>query len=167
MPEPIELNAVLQGKKILSVEPGTTPGWMIINFDPQEFTQACEPGDRIFLTVFVGGRKGSEDDNYSSTCALHRKGNDGCGMAHMVRDGRDSEMPMASANKAAGQMHIVGHQPGACNYEFDYDGEIDRCGSSVYVHGLCEAHYKRLTTPSDPIAELEQALKLMRGKEEL
>jgi hypothetical protein len=78
----------------------------------------------------------------------------------MIRDGRDPEMPMASSQTATGWMHT-------CNYEFEYESEIDRCGSPVHVHGLCESHYKRLITPSDPIAEVEQALKLIQGKEEL
>jgi hypothetical protein len=33
MPEPLELNEVLQGRKVPSVEPGTTAGWMVINLN--------------------------------------------------------------------------------------------------------------------------------------
>lgn len=97
---------------------------MVINFEPHEFPETCEAGDRVFLTVFVGGRKGSEQDNCSSTCALHLKGSDGCGIAHMVRDGRDPEMAMVSA-----YTRVARPEPGTCNYEFEYEGEIDRCGS--------------------------------------
>ena len=159
MPEPQELNELLKDKKITSIEPGTTPGWMVINFEPEGIVAKHRPGDRVFLTVFVGGRKGSYDAEYFSTCALHRKGEDGRGTAYMIRDGRDPEMPMASAKAATGRVRT-------CNYEFEYEGEIDRCGSTACVHGLCEAHYKQLITPSDPIAEAEQALKQMRAEGE-
>src|ERR1700757_3266675 len=91
MPETQELNEVLKDKKILSIEPGTTPGWMVINLEPQGIIAKYEPGDRVFLTVFVGGRKGASDDVYTSTCALHLKGEDRHGTAYMVRDGRDPE----------------------------------------------------------------------------
>ena len=38
MSEPQELNEVLRGRKIQSVEPGATPGWMVINLElnPEE-----------------------------------------------------------------------------------------------------------------------------------
>jgi hypothetical protein len=100
MPEPTELNEVLQGRKILSVEPGTTPGWMLINLELKPEERAAEPDMRVFLTVFVGGRKGSEDDNYHSTSALHFKSaTEGSGV-HTIRDERDPEMPMSSAYRA-------------------------------------------------------------------
>jgi hypothetical protein len=95
MPEPLELNEVLQGRKILSVEPGTTPGWMLLNLELKTEESETDPGMRMFLTVFVGGRKGSSDDNYHSRSALHYKSADGRGSAHMIRDGRDPEMPMS------------------------------------------------------------------------
>jgi hypothetical protein len=95
--EPLELNEVLQGKKILSIELGTTPGWMLVNLGPQAFYN-CEHGERVFLTVFVGGRSGSSNDKDYYTCALHyKKKGDVWRTADPVRDGRDPGMPMARA----------------------------------------------------------------------
>ena len=71
MPEPLELNDELQGRKILSVEPGTTPGWMVINLELKPEECEAQPGLRLFLTVFIGGRKGSDEDNNHSTSAIH------------------------------------------------------------------------------------------------
>jgi hypothetical protein len=102
MAEPGELNEVLQGRKVLSVEPGTTPGWMIINLELESEEREAQADLRLFLTVFIGGRKGSDDDSYYSTCALHVKNSDGRSTAHMVRDGRDPDMPMSSAYQALG-----------------------------------------------------------------
>jgi hypothetical protein len=84
--EPLELNEILQGGTILSIEPGTTHGWMCINLKPEE--RDAEAGMRLFLTVFIGGRKGSAEDEHHSTAALHSQGADGRGTVHMVRDGR-------------------------------------------------------------------------------
>ena len=103
MPEPQEVNEVLQGRRILTVEPGTTPGWMIINLELKPEERDAQPDMRVFLTVFIGGRKGSSDDDYQSTCALHFKNPDGRSTAHMVRDGRDPEMPMSSAYQSLGK----------------------------------------------------------------
>ena len=49
------LYEVLQGKRIVSAELGSTPGWVVHNFDPREFGAAEDT--RVYLTVFVGGRK--------------------------------------------------------------------------------------------------------------
>jgi hypothetical protein len=97
MSEPLELNKMLQGRTILSVEPGTTPGWMTINLDPSPHEREVHPDIRVFLTVFIGGRKGSSEDNHFSTCAVHYKSVDGGSEVDMVRDSRDPEMPMSSA----------------------------------------------------------------------
>jgi hypothetical protein len=140
------LHEVLRDKKILSIEAGRMPGWMMINFEPQAIVAEYEPGDSVFLSVFVGGRNGSDEDEYFSTCALYLTGKDGSGSAYMVRDGRDPDMPMASAARATGRVRI-------CNYEFEYEGEI--CGAPVYVHGLCESHYQQLTAPDNAITEAE------------
>jgi hypothetical protein len=98
--EPIELHEVLQGRKIQSVEPGATPGWMLINLELNPEERNAEAGMRLFLTVFVGGRKGSAEAEHHSTAALHHQGADGRSTVHMVRDGRDPEMPMSSASQA-------------------------------------------------------------------
>jgi hypothetical protein len=55
---------------------------------------------RLFLTVFIGGRKGSSEANFYSTSALHLKRADGRSTTDMIRDGRDPEMPMSSASTA-------------------------------------------------------------------
>ena len=106
MPEPTEVNKILQGRTILSVEPGSTPGWMLINLELNPEEHEAEPGLRLFLTIFIGGRKGSEQDNDHCTAALHFKRADGPSTAYMVRDGRDPEMPMSSAHAAFGGASI-------------------------------------------------------------
>jgi hypothetical protein len=106
MPEPLELNEVLQGRKILSVEPGATAGWMVINLELKAAEREAHPDMRLFLTVFIGGRKGSSDDNDHSTCALHRKASGTWSAANMIRDERDPEMPMSSAYKALGRSQV-------------------------------------------------------------
>jgi hypothetical protein len=102
MPEPVELNEVLQGRKILSVEPGATNGWMVINFELKPEEREAQPDLRLFLTVFIGGGKGSSEANYHSTSALHYKASNGRSTVHMVRDRRDPEMPMSSAHTVLG-----------------------------------------------------------------
>lgn len=102
MSEPQELNEVLQGRKILGVEPGATPGWMIVNLELNAEEREARPEPRLFLTVFIGGRKGSPEANHHSTSALYYKVADGRGEADMIRDGRDPEMPLSSAGRALG-----------------------------------------------------------------
>src|SRR5689334_12303824 len=98
MAEPLELNEILQGRKILSVEAGRTPGWMLLNLEVNPKEREAEPDLRLlFLTVFVGGRKGSGEAEHHSTSALHSQLADGGGTVEMIRDGRDPTMPMASA----------------------------------------------------------------------
>jgi hypothetical protein len=106
MPEPTELNQALQGRKILSFEPGTTAGWMVTNLELTAEERAAEPDLRVFLTIFVGGRKGSAEANYYSTCALHFKSADGRSGVHVIRDQRDPEMPMSSAHLALGDTRL-------------------------------------------------------------
>jgi hypothetical protein len=60
--EAAELNEVLRGKVIESIEEGTTPGWIVINLGSLETQQRQDsPGDvappRLMLTAYVGGRK--------------------------------------------------------------------------------------------------------------
>jgi hypothetical protein len=98
MAEPTELNEILRSRRVLSVEPGRTPGWMVVNFELNPDEREAQPDMRLFLTVFVGGRKGSSDANHYSTCALHDKSADGCGTVEMIRDGRDPEMPMSGVS---------------------------------------------------------------------
>lgn len=102
MAEPLELNQILQGRKILSVELGTTPGWMLLNLELNSKEREAQPDLRIFLTVFVGGRKGSSETNHYSTCALHHRVADGRGTVDAIRDGSDPGMPMSSASGVVG-----------------------------------------------------------------
>ncbi len=106
MPEPLELNDELQGRKIQSVEPGTTPGWMVINLELKPEEHEAEPEMRLFLTVFIGGRKGPSEASYSSTSALHYKGADGRSTVHAIRDERDPDMPMSSAHTVLGDARL-------------------------------------------------------------
>jgi hypothetical protein len=101
MSEPLELNEVLQSRYILSVEPGTTAGWMVINLALTPEEQELHPGTRLFLTVFIGGRKASSnEDNHHWTCALHSVASNDWGTSNIVRDERDPTMPMSSAQTA-------------------------------------------------------------------
>ena len=82
--EPQELNEVLRGRKILSVEPGATPGLMIVNLELNAEEREAHPELRLFLTVFIGSRKGSSEANYHSTSTLDFKGADGRSTADMM-----------------------------------------------------------------------------------
>jgi len=89
------LNEDLAGIKIISVEEGTTPGWMVLNL---ETPNGYQDGFTYYLTVWVGGRK--EEDGESRhhwTSALHATLSDGGGTADPIRDGRNPEMPMSAA----------------------------------------------------------------------
>ena len=101
-----DLNEVLAGKRIISIQEGSTPGWLLINFDVSEVQMydhdnkpvATEPGTRVFVTVYVGGRLETDSESvHHSTCALHSKQKDGGGISSAVRDGRNPDMPMSSA----------------------------------------------------------------------
>jgi hypothetical protein len=106
MPEPLELNEMLQGRKILGVEPGRTPGWMVLNLELKAEEREAQSDLRLFLTVFIGGRKGFSDANHFSTSALHYKGAGGPSTVHVIRDGRDPEMPMSSASQSLGDTRL-------------------------------------------------------------
>jgi hypothetical protein len=81
-----QLHKILAGRKILSVENGNTPGWLVINFEPSEELLQNNPGKslREFLTVQLLG----EGDPHYSSCALHVKEPDGNGIVWMLRDTR-------------------------------------------------------------------------------
>ena len=90
------MNEALKGKTIVSVEEGTTPGWVVLNFDPIEFN-AVE-GTRVYMTIFVGGRKEqTSEDSVHWLCALHVQEPERWGIADPIRDGRDPRMPMGKA----------------------------------------------------------------------
>jgi hypothetical protein len=90
------MNEALRSKTIVSVDEGTTPGWVVVNFDPKEFGVA--EGTRVYLTIFVGGRKEqTSEDHLYWLCALHETNMYGCGISETIRDGRDPEMPTGRA----------------------------------------------------------------------
>jgi len=100
------LNEVLKNRKIVSIEEGSTPGWLLINFDVSEFQMydhkdqhvPTDPGTRVFLTVYVGGRQKEDGESHHHwTCALKTMQASGGGMSNAVRDGRNPDMPMSSA----------------------------------------------------------------------
>lgn len=106
--EASSVNELLAGKKIASVELGHTPGWIVVNFDPQEFelcrgekavslTAEEKKDKRVYLTVFVGGRLMQDrESEYHHTAALHVKSiKTSSGILDPIRDGRDEEMPMS------------------------------------------------------------------------
>ncbi len=88
--EPKDMHELLAGRTITSVEEGTTPGWMVLNVDvPQEISDM----ERMFLTIYVGGRNGG--DLHSWSCALHLTRPKKSGQIEVVRDGREPHIPMA------------------------------------------------------------------------
>jgi hypothetical protein len=88
------LHSILAGRKISSVEEGTTAGWMVLRLDsPQEFPE----GTQEYLTIFVGGIKEETSESmYHATAALKTEPPTGWGRWDPIRDPRDAEMPMAS-----------------------------------------------------------------------
>jgi hypothetical protein len=129
------LNDVLAGKKIVSVEEGTTPGWMVFNFEPPE---NFPEGARMYLTIWVGGRKQqSYENNHHWTAAMHAMGKDGIGSAGPVRDGRDPDLPMASRGAAKSCGFIL---PFTKGHEED---QVCRMTATRQLGELwyCEPHY--------------------------
>ena len=61
------LNDLLGGRTILSVEPGTTYGWVVINLVPKSEEL------RVFLTIRVGEEPMTDEAHHSSEAAIHFK----------------------------------------------------------------------------------------------
>lgn len=61
------LNDLLGGRTILSVEPGTTYGWVVINLVPKSEEL------RVFLTIRVGEEPMTDEALHSSDAAIHFK----------------------------------------------------------------------------------------------
>jgi|ERR1700728_3072378 len=72
------LNDILGGRTILSVEPGTTYGWVVINLVPKS------EESRVFLTIRVGEEPMTNEAHHSSEAAIHSKG-DGSTWVHALR----------------------------------------------------------------------------------
>jgi hypothetical protein len=94
-----QLNEVLAGKKIISVEEGTSEDWLLLNFDANEFELVnhdgsgiptpAEPGTRIYLTVSLHNEH--PNNEHYAPVAFHIHGKDGTGTVNMVRDHRDPD----------------------------------------------------------------------------
>ena len=72
-----DLNEAIAGKTVHSVEPGHTPGWLVINLTP---SVDC----RCFLTVWCGGTRERLDPEHDWDIALHYKSADGGGLVTPV-----------------------------------------------------------------------------------
>ena len=96
----LELHEVLQGKAISRIEPGTTPGWIVLfleNNDPSLTDDEGKPVE-LFMTIFVGGSKFDDEESlYHSNCALHLRAKNGCSTCGHVRD-YSTPMPIAAAD---------------------------------------------------------------------
>jgi hypothetical protein len=76
-----EVNIMLAGRTIASVEPGITFGWLLINFVPVPE----DNGRRAFMTVWVGESGLTEADEHSWKAAMHYRQPDGCSMKYPFR----------------------------------------------------------------------------------
>ncbi len=95
-----ELNKMLAGKTITSVEQGTTKGWMILRIEP-----TIEKGFETFLTVETGAGVDYGDAEYYSSSALHvvkrdSKGRLDAGWNSAIRDWRGLDECKAEIREA-------------------------------------------------------------------
>jgi hypothetical protein len=75
------LNYFLQNKTITSVEPGNTPGWVLINFEDAPADKSV----RQFMTLWIGKEPFYPDDPHCWEMAIHQHVQDGGGMASAIR----------------------------------------------------------------------------------
>jgi hypothetical protein len=75
------LNQCLQNKTITSVEPGKTPGWVLINFDDVP----ADKNVRQFMTLWTGKEPFYPDDEHCWEMAIHRTTQNGCGVISPIR----------------------------------------------------------------------------------
>jgi hypothetical protein len=137
----LELNEMLQRKTISHIEPGTTPGWVLIFFennDPSLIDDEGKPVE-LFMTIFVGGSKFDHEESlYHSNCALHLRRKNGCSTCDHVRD-YGTPMPIAAADT------ITLKGPALC--DAPDDGQRSRyghCTNRVGENGmLCQEHYEQ------------------------
>ncbi len=75
------LNYFLQNKTITSVEPGNTPGWILINFEDATGDKSV----RQFMTLWIGKEPFYPDDPHCWEMAIHQHMQDGGGMVSAIR----------------------------------------------------------------------------------
>jgi hypothetical protein len=137
----LELNETLQGKTISRIEPGTTPGWIVVFFennDPSLIDDEGKPVE-LFMTIFVGGSKFDHEESlYHSNCALHLRAKNGCSTCHGIRD-CNTPMPIAAANT------ITLKSPALCDApDVGQRSRNGHCTNRVAENGmLCQEHYEQ------------------------
>ncbi len=81
-----DLNDMLAGRTIASVEAGSTHGWILRNLLPVPEDEGC----RVFMTIRIETtyhetEKEEEADPRYSSAAIHYKQPTGAGMVYMIR----------------------------------------------------------------------------------
>jgi hypothetical protein len=137
----LELNEMLQGKAISRIEPGTTPGWVVIFFennDPRLTDDEGKPVE-LFMTIFMGGSKFDHEESlYHSNCALHFRANNGCSTCDHVRD-YGTPMPIAAADT------ITLEAPALCDAQMSVSGADTDIAQTVLQQSLPKAHLLLMT----------------------
>ena len=84
-----QLDKAVRGKVIKRVEAGTTPGWLVAEFEPGEGDE-----NRTLLTVFVGGNNehAHSEKRHFALAALHTVFPDEYRSVSPIRDDRDPHM---------------------------------------------------------------------------
>jgi hypothetical protein len=137
----LKLNEMLQQKTISHIEPGTTPGWVVLffeNHDPSLVDDEGKPVE-LFMTIFVGGSKFDHEESlYHSNCALHFRAKNGCSTCDHVRD-YSTPMPIAAADT------IPLKGPALCDApDVGQRSRYGHCTRYVGENGmLCEQHYEQ------------------------
>ena len=136
-----ELNLILQRKTISRIEPGTTPGWVVLFFennnDPSLVDDEGKPVE-LYLTIFVGGSKFEHEESlYYSNCSLHFRPADDRSTCHSVRD-YSTAMPIAAADT------ITLESPALCDApDVGQRSKSGHCTNRVAENGmLCQKHYE-------------------------
>ena len=137
----LELNEILQRKTISRIEPGTTPGWIVVFFEnnyPSLIDNEGKPVE-LYMTIFVDGFKFDHEEwLHYSNCTLHMRLPDGCAIRHSVRD-YSTPMPLAAANT------ITLESPALCDApDVGQRSRNGHCTNRVAENGmLCQEHYEK------------------------
>jgi hypothetical protein len=137
----LELNEILETKTIARVEPGTTPGWIVLfleNNDPSLIDNEGKPVE-LYMTIFVGGSKFDREESlHYSNCGLHLRTTDGRFTCHSVRD-YSTPMPIAAADP------ITLKSPAHCDApDVGPRSRYGHCTNRVAENGmLCQEHYEK------------------------
>ena len=137
----LELNSILQLKTISRIEPGTTPGWVVLFFENNDPSLTDNEGKpvELYLTIFVGGFKFDHEEwLHYSNCTLHFRPTDGRSTCHSVRD-YSTPMPIAAANT------ITLKSPALCDApDVGQRSKNGHCTNRVAENGmLCREHYEK------------------------